>query len=162
MKTLGFVKVEGFLSKIYERDNRSCFFIGDADIDSDGGSNPDNDPYWQVETSLKLRGESIDAEKVSGIVVPNWLPHAVNGIVLGCQAYVTNLSNSRKYTAVVHDLGPKDKDGEITPYLAKILGINPNANVGGTDEPFIFYELFPGVAALVEGIQYKLQPISAA
>lgn len=159
MKLLKVINGEGFESRVWERTDSGIFFVGDFDNDADGGNNPDNDPYWQPETSLKLHGKSIDAENVAGMVVPGWLPQAVKGIVLGCLGRVTNLANMKSYPCVVHDTGPLKKTGEGTPYLAKKLGINPNANSGGEDNPVILFECWPGIAALVDGIQYDLQPL---
>lgn len=158
MKLLRTITGEGYQSPVWEADDEHVFFIGNMDIDSDAGSNPDGDKYWQAQTSLKLRGESINADKVKGCVVPGWLPAAVKGIVLGCICRITNLATGDKCIAVCHDTGPLNKDGEVTPPVARNLGVNPNAVNGGEDRPIFLYEIWPGVAALVDGIQYVLQP----
>ena len=158
MRKLGTIDGEGYHSSIYERSDKSVFFVGDFDVDADGGNNPDHDPYWQPDTSLHYNGKAIDAETVSGIVVPGWLVKAVKGTVLGCKARATNLATMQSYDAVVHDTGPRNKDGEGTPYLAKKIGINSNARRGGEDEPVILYEFWPGIPAVVDGITYTLQP----
>lgn len=157
MRLLDTITGEGFESRVWERTKGGIWFIGDADIDADGGNNPDDDRFWQPETTLKLRGKSIDAESVAGMVVPGWLPHRVGPIVLGCIGRVTNLDTMQSYPCVVHDTGPLRKTGEITPFLAKQIGINPNSNHGGEDRPTLLYECWPGEAALISGIQYDLQ-----
>lgn len=158
MKKLGICTGEGYQSIVWEADDGHIFFVGNMDIDSDGGNNPDHDPYWQAQTSLKLRGEPINAEKVKGFVVPGWLPAAVKGIVLGCIGRITNLNTAESCVAVCHDTGPLNKDGEITPPVARNLSINPNAVTGGESSPIFLYELWPGKAALVDGVHYDLQP----
>lgn len=158
-KKLGSVAGEGFESIIWYVDESLCWFIGDSDIDSDGGQNVDNDPDWQADTSLHFQGKPIDAQAVPGIVVPSWIPVKVKGIVLGCQAEVINLNTMLGCPAVVHDLGPKTKTGEITPYLAKQLGINPNSVNGGEDNPIFLFRFWPGKAALVHSVQFDLQHI---
>lgn len=158
MKKLGSVNGEGYESIIWERTRGGVFFVGDGDIDADGGSNPDKDPDWQPDTTYHHEGRPIDAETVAGMVIPSWLVGKVKGIVHGCQGRVTNLNSMASYPCVVHDDGPKNKDGEITPYLAKKLGINPNSINGGEDNPVLLYEFWPGEPAKVDGVQYKLQP----
>lgn len=157
MKKLGSVNGEGYESIIWERTKGGVWFVGDGDIDADGGSNPNNDPDYQSDTTLHYNGKPIDAENVAGMVIPTWLVKAVKGIVHGCQGRVTNLDTQASYPCVVHDDGPKNKDGEITPYLARKLGINPNSISGGEDNPILMYEFWPGVPARVDGVTYNLQ-----
>jgi len=157
MKKLGTVTGEGFESIVWEHEGR-VWFVGDLDVDVDGsGGNPDHDPYFQPDTTLHHNGKAINPYEVSGMVVPEWLPKAVGPIVMGCRGRVTNLSNLRSAEAVVHDSGPLRKTGEGTPHLAIRLGINPNPNTGGEDNPVILYELWPGAPAIVDGIEYTLQ-----
>lgn len=157
MKQIGIATSEGFESRVFEHAGK-VWFVGDFDVDADGGPKPPNDPSWQPETTLKLHGKSINAQTVPGMVVPGWLPRAVGPVVLGCLGKVTNLSNGKSALCVVHDTGPLKKTGEGTPFLAKLLDINPDAGRGGEDAPIILFECFPGKPALVEGIQYELQP----
>lgn len=157
MKKLGSVNGEGYESIIWETSLNKVWFVGNGDIDSDGGSNPDGDKYYQLDTTLHYNGKPIDAENVAGIVIPGWLPRKVKGIVHGCQGRVTNLDSGQSYPCVVHDDGPLNKDGEMTPYLAKKIGVNPNSVNGGESRPILMYEFWPGVAAVVEGVTYNLQ-----
>lgn len=157
LKNLGTVHGEDYSSTVYERPDGSCFFIADFDIDGDGGANVDNDPYWQKDTTLHFQGKPIDALTVRAFVVPSWFPNSIGPKVLGCQGRVTNLATGVSVTAVVHDLGPKNKDGEGTPYLAEALDLSPNANSGGSDESIFLFECWPGIPANVDGIIYDLQ-----
>lgn len=145
----------GFVALIWRRAyDSSVFYVSDMDEDNDGpNGNPTGDPDWQGETTLQYEGESIDSMKVAGVVVPTWLPNAVGPIVLGCQAYVTNLATGHKEPAVVYDLGPSRKSGEGSNLLCKRVGAK-----GGENRPLFLYEIFPGVPAVVDGVTYDLQP----
>lgn len=149
---------ETYHASVYLDDDGRIYFTADADIDCDGGKNPHKDPCWQPETTLQLNGKSIDADVVPFIVVPPVIVKSVNPIVLGCQAQVTNGRNGKSVLCVVADLGPKKKLGELSPAAARAIGIDPNPNTGGEESATVFYELWPGTPALVNGIEYKLQP----
>jgi hypothetical protein len=149
---------ERFTSEIVEDDHGRVYFMADADIDCDGGSNPHHDPCWQPDTTLHHRGRPIDSETVPGIVVPPAILRGVKGVVLGCRARATNTRTGQSADAVVFDQGPTRKTGELSPALAKLIGINPNPNTGGEDAPVVLYELWPGEAAVVNGVTYALQP----
>lgn len=101
----------------------------------------------------------VDSNAVPGVVVPHILAKKLPGIVLGCQALVTNLSvkGARPVPAVVYDTGPDDEIGEGSIDLNRALGLNPNARGGGTEEDIIKVEIFPGVPAVVKGVTYPLQ-----
>jgi len=133
-------------------------FIADADIDCDGGANPQHDPCWQRDTTLHHHGHPVDAERVPFIVVPPSIVRAVAPVVMGCQAKITNTLNGQSCLAVVADTGPAKKLGELSPAAARRLGINPNPNTGGESRPVILYELWPGQPATVDGESYQLQP----
>ncbi|MEI6598301.1 MAG: hypothetical protein WCL22_04590, partial [bacterium] len=111
MKLLATIKNEGFESCIYEEADGRVHFLGDFDVDCDGGSNPHHDPCWQPDTTLHLNGKPIDAETVPFIVVPPVIVKSVIGIVMGCLAQVTNTRNGKSVLAVVADLGPSKKVG---------------------------------------------------
>lgn len=145
---------------LLEESSARCFMIADGDVDGDGpNGNPDHDPTWQPETSLKHNGHSIDSYKVPGIVVPPSAEHRVKGIVLGCKARVTNRDNGAVVDAVVYDTGPIKKVGEVSVELAKRLGLPHNPNTGGTsDFNQLVYEWWPGIPAVVDGETYELQP----
>jgi hypothetical protein len=150
-------KGEGYTSDVWEDADGRVHFMGDADIDCDGGSNPKHDPCWQGDTTLHHDGNPIDAESVPFIVVPPIIISSVLGVVLGCLAQVTNTRNGKSVLAVVADVGPSKKLGEISPACAKAIGVDADPNVGGEESPVISYELWPGKAAEVNGVLYSLQ-----
>lgn len=134
----------GFSAPIwFNMEQGRIFFVSDMDEDNDGpNGNPTHDPYWQKDTTLRLNGKSLDSMKISGVVVPLWLPRAVAGIVLGCKARVTNLATGEVEDAVVYDLGPTSKSGEGSNQLCVRIGAP-----GGDNRPIFLYEIWPGIAA---------------
>jgi len=150
---------EGFTSVITELNEAGVVhFVADADIDSDGSGPSHGDPDQQGDTSLHRNGKPLNSDVDRYIVVPPIICQSVKGIVLGCQASVTNRRNGITCAAVVGDIGPKTKDGEISIALAKALNINPDPVRGGEDSAVIEYFIHPGIAALVDGVSYQLQP----
>jgi len=137
-------------------------FVGDMDIDSDGGPNVDKDPCWQPDTTLRHAGGSINAQTVPYVVCPIGVLDLVHEIGLGCRCVVTHTKNRREAVAVLADLGPRAKTGEGSPALARKLGINPNSRYGGEDAKVILYELHIGVPAVIDGVEYALQPLHGA
>lgn len=152
--------IEG--EEITEHDDLSVTFTAKAAIDSDGIGPHHGDRTAQDETTLQLNGKSLNADEDCYIVVPPAIIHGVAGIVLGCQARVHNLRNGLSTDAVVGDIGPHKKLGEISCATATAIGLNPSPVDGGTDAHSIFYTLFPDKAAVVNGKQYVLQPSHAA
>ena len=86
----------------------------------------------------------------------------VAGIVLGCRCVVTNTITGESVEAVVADVRPARHLGEISVACAKAIGIPVGrthpASTGGAPSPTIHYQLFPGIAAVVNGVTYPLQP----
>jgi hypothetical protein len=81
----------------------------------------------------------------------------VPGVVMGSKARLTNLDTDVSSEAVTGDIGPADKTGEAAYCLAKI--VNPSiSHNSGDDKRIYFYELWPDVAANVNGKQYHLEP----
>jgi hypothetical protein len=118
----------------------------------DGKPLPDSSPFKYV-----------DSATVPFIVVPNVVIEGVQGVVLGCRVVVTNTANGKMVDAVVADLGPSNKLGEISLACARAIGVPVNdasrhpANSGGTESHSIHYQLFPGTPATVNGVRYPLQ-----
>lgn len=154
MKTIG--TIEG--NEIIQRDDLSVMFFGKAAIDCDGSDNRHHDPCWQADTSLHHAGKPIDAESVPYIVVPPLIIQGVRGIVMGCAARVTNTITGQTTEAVVADIGPRRKLGELSCECARRLGLSGNPNNGGTEKKIIRYELWPDKPAIVDGVTYTLQP----
>jgi hypothetical protein len=117
-----------------------------------------NDPYYQRGTAYYNGGKYVDADVVPYIVVPPLIIEGVEPVVKGCQGCIVNLKNGLSTPAGVFEVGPDDKIGEASCEAAERVGLDRNPNHGGTDEKIILYAIWPGVAALVDGITYKLQP----
>lgn len=152
---------------IYLHDDGHVSFFADADIDCDGvdaNGNPNNiynDPYYQPDTTLKHNGKSLNALTEAYIVVPPAIVRLVGPVVMGCQARVHYRQTSELAYAVVGDIGPSKKVGEISVRCAQKVKMPSNPNSGGEDNmEMVLYELWPGKAAVVDGIQYQLQPTS--
>lgn len=143
---------------------KSVQYVSDMDIDSDGvgdDGKPNNiyhDPYYQPDTSLHYNGKPLNAQSDKYVVINPKVLTGVKGVVLGCQAVAVDLRSGKWSFAVVGDIGPSSKDGEASCALADAIGINPNANSGGVSTPDIFYAIWPGLAAVVDGKHYQLQP----
>lgn len=128
----------------------------------------ENDPYpgmFVSTTAYENEGFAasdprryLDSEKVYYVVIPGHLRKQVPGIVLGCKAEVTNTHTGVCVTAVVGDVGPSDEIGEVSIALADTLGIPSGPKSGGTSKQILAFEVFPGVAAKVNGVQYRLIP----
>jgi len=124
-------------------------------------------------TSLRLRDHTgeflpasspfayVDSATVPFIVVPPMIVGGVAGVVMGCRCVVTNTRNGQSVEAVVADGGPSNHLGEISVACAKAIGVPTGtkhpANGGGASSPSIKYQLFPGTAAVVNGVTYPLQ-----
>lgn len=94
----------------------------------------------------------VDSETVPYIVVPPLIIQRTAGMVCGCKARVTYRGNS--VDCVVADRGPKNKVGELSIAAARAVKLPSSPRNGGTDNPEVFYELWPGIAAL----GYVLRP----
>jgi len=154
MKTLG--TIEG--CPIILCEDGSVDYIAMAAIDDDGSDNRRHDPCWQRQTSLSHNGHAIDAEAVPYVVVPPLILYSVPGIVLGCMATVTHTLTGQSTAAVVADIGPHLKIGEVSCECARRIGLSGDPNHGGEDRHVIHYVIHPGVPAVIDGITYKLQP----
>lgn len=133
-----------------------------GNIDGDGSGDPDGDPDYQARTSYRNIGPDgvprwLNADLVPYIVLPPQVIMAVPGIVLGCQAFVTNTDNGLQCRAIVGDVGPRDKIGEMSIACAKLLGVPWSPTTGGESRLVIKYSFWPGVAGMANGITYPLQ-----
>lgn len=142
-------------------DGAKLEWIAKAAIDSDGSDNRHSDPCWQPQTTLSHNGRPVDAESVPYIVVPPAIVRGVVGVVMGCKAVVTNTMTGQQTRAVVADIGPKTKLGEMSCECARRIGLSGNPNHGGTSRKIIKYEIWPGVPACVDGVTYRLQSAKA-
>ena len=154
MKVLGII--EGV--SVRENDDGTVSFTAGARIDTDGSGPLHGDPCAQRDTTLHFEGKALNADVDRYIVTPPLIIHGVKGIVMGCQAHVRNIKNGKETYAVVGDIGPSRKIGEVSVATAAALGINPSPTKGGTDEHIVEYVLWPNKAASVDGKHYSLQP----
>ena len=139
---------------ITEQDDKSVTFTSKAAIDSDGVGPHHGDHTAQDETTYK---PNLNADVDRYIVVPPAIISGVQGIVIGCQEHVMNARNDLQTDAVVGDVGPHHKLGEISCACASAIGLNPSPVNGGIDEHAIEYTLWPGVPAVVDEKTYTLQ-----
>lgn len=147
---------EGFQTTAFEDSpDGPCHVVADADVDVDGSGDPHGDPDFQNDTTLHFEGKPLNSDVDKWIVLPMPVIRAVKGIVLGCQATVHYKGKS--CDAVVGDVGPSRKIGEISRAVAFALGINPSPTIGGVDDASVRYEWTPGVAAVVDGRRYELK-----
>lgn len=145
---------------LHESRDSKIFFVADADIDCDGsGGNPENDPYFQPETSYKLNDVSLDAYNVPFIVVPKSVINSVGSVVLGCRAKATYHKTGLSCDCIVGDVGPTRKLGELSVAAARAIGMPDSPNFGGDDSyNAVTYEMWPGQTTTINDIFYPLQP----
>jgi len=93
-----------------------------------------NDPAAYLDSETELYG-----------VVPPLLVQETEGIVRGCRMAAT--FRGKRIFGVVGDLGPRNKNGELSIAYARALGLNPDPRKGGTDKQEILYEFWPGIPA---------------
>lgn len=134
----------------------SITYTAGAMIDGDGsGGNSYGDPDFQDATSLKVNGGSLNAEAEAYIVVPPAILDGVPKPILGSQAFVS--FGSKSIAAVVGDIGPHTKLGEISIACAQALGI-PSSPLSGGVASGVSYRILPGVPAQANWRTYPLQP----
>jgi hypothetical protein len=126
-------------------DSTLISFTASAMIDGDGsGGNAYNDPDFQADTTYQ---PALNAELDHYIVLPPQVIRDVPGIVLGCRAVVRNRKTNVTAEAVVGDIGPRSKIGEISVALAQRIGVPSSPTRGGESDHVIDYWIYPGVAA---------------
>ena len=126
---------------IFLEDDGTITFTAKAAVDADGSGPSLRDPDFQPDTSLHFHHKALDATKVPYVVVPPSMIDAVKPIVLGCQARVS--FRNKTVDAVVGDIGPRNKVGEISVACAEALNI-PHSRVSGGVEDGVHYEIIPG------------------
>jgi hypothetical protein len=122
------------------------------------GGNKDQDECHQPQTAYYNSGKFLNPYEVPYIVVPPLIIEGVDPVVLGCQGVMVNLKNGQSTPAICGEIGPDDKLGEGSCEAAGRLGLSSSPISGGTDEHIILYAIWPGQAATVDGVEYKLQP----
>lgn len=132
-------------------------FISDLDICNDGTGPSHADPSYQPQTAYYNGGKYLNADKDKYLVIPPQIRKGVSPAVMGCMGRVTNLRTSVSSAAVTGDIGPDNKTGEAAYCLAKLLNPKISHNSGDGSRIYL-YELWPGIPAVVDGKQYKLEP----
>lgn len=87
----------------------------------------------------------LDSETENYIVVPPLIVQTTAGIVRGCKAAATY--KGKTVFGVAGDLGPRNKNGELSIAMARALGLPSSPRNGGSDKQDVLYELWPGVPA---------------
>jgi hypothetical protein len=132
-------------------------FVSDLDICNDGSGPAYGDPHHQSQTAYYNGGKFLNADVDKYIVVPPQVRKMVPPVVMGCQGRLTNVVTGVWYDAVTGEIGPDYCTGEAAYCLAEIVCPAIEHNSG--DEATIYlYECWPGVPAVVDGKQYKLEP----
>lgn len=134
-------------------------FTSLARIDDDGGGDSHGDPDFQNNTTYQPR---LNADVDRYIVLPPQIIGDVGPMVLGSKVVVFNKKTGMTTDAVVGDVGPHRKLGEMSMACARALGIPDSPTRGGDDVHEIFYQVWPGIPAQVGDTAYVLQPHRAA
>jgi N-acetylmuramoyl-L-alanine amidase len=142
---------------IYEKDDgKYVRFISDLDVCNDGTGPSHGDPYFQSQTAYYNGGNYLNADTDKYLVIPPQIRKMVPPKVMGCQGRLTNLKTGVLHDAVTGEIGPDDKTGEAAYCLGKI--VNPSITHNSGDKALNYlYELWPGQAAEVDGVHYKLE-----
>lgn len=132
-------------------------FTSDLDVCTDGTGGRHGDKTHLSRTAYSNHGHYLNADEDQYIVIPPQIRSMVAPVVMGCQARATNLLTAKWSAGVTGEIGPKAKTGEAAYCLAKILNPDVTAN-SGDSRPIYFYELWPGIPAVVGTKTYKLEP----
>jgi hypothetical protein len=147
----------GSVSIYQSTDGSYVCFTSNLDVCNDGSGPAHDDPYHQSQTAYYNGGKFLNADVDKYIVIPPQVRSMTAGVVMGCKARLTNLETKVVEDAVTGDIGPKDKTGEASYRLAKI--VNPSITHNTGDSKLIYlYELWPDVPAVVDGKTYHLEP----
>jgi hypothetical protein len=129
---------------------------------NDGSGHPLTDGHGNAysKTSYIWRGAAVAERAVDACSVPYVVvnPHVrlnARGVVMGCRAVVSH--GNKSVEAVVADVSGGNDIGEISFAAAEALGINPSPRTGGVDSG-VEFSLYPGTAAVINGVVYLLQP----
>lgn len=98
----------------------------------------------------------LDARTVPYVVIPHDLRGKVPPVVLGCRATVE--CDGKIIECVMGELGPAGSLGEASQAVCDFYGLSSNPRNGGTANKKYLYRIYPGVAAKVNGEQFRLIP----
>jgi hypothetical protein len=154
MKLIHFLTVADGTEIFKSDDDKYMTFISNLDVCNDGAGPSHGDPHYQSKTSYN---PTLNAEKDFYIVYHPKMRTGIKPVFLGCMGRVTNLLTREWHWGVYGDCGPSDKCGECAYVLAKHLNPKITHNSGDSNRIYL-YEAWPGMAAKVGEIQYKLIP----
>lgn len=129
-------------------------FVSGSAIDGDGSGSSHGDPDFQSDTFYQ---PALNADIDQYIAVPPQLVKSVKRIVVGSKVTLENETNGVSIDAVVGDIGPHTKLGEISIAAAYALGIPSSPTKGGIEKHIIHTTIFPGIPAVVNNKTYQLQ-----
>jgi hypothetical protein len=113
--------------------------------------------------SATVRDMWLDSVSVPYIVVSPLIRKLAKGVVLGCLGRVSLQKSGQlmpgQVDCMVGDIGPTRRIGELSIATADALGIDSNARTGGLEARVVYYELWPGIPARLNGQQYALIPM---
>ena len=98
----------------------------------------------------------LDARNILYVVVPSDIRSKVGPVVLGCRATVER--DGKIIECVTGELGPKGELGEASQAVCRAFELRDNPRNGGSSSPKFTYRIYPGVAANVNGEQFRLIP----
>lgn len=140
---------------MWKADDGHYIALAGHDVDGDGlGGRQPGDIWYQPEISYK---PNLSALLVPWAVVPVSFIRAVPELVIGSQARARNIATGQITNCIIADGGPDDKLGEGSICNATRMGLSGDPATGGTQEPIILWEFWPGRAAVVNGVAYTLQ-----
>lgn len=120
------------------------------------GTIPSKTSYRWPDKSANDPAAYVDAATVPYGVLSPKIVKAVPPRFLGCRMRIT--FNGQSVIAVMADIGPRSKCGEASIAAAKAIGIPSSPRTGGEERNVVLYECWPGVAAVVNGVEYPLLP----
>ena len=130
--------------KLVKLENGMIYLRSKLAVDSDGGSDWQNDRYGQATTSLTNKdGSALDANKTNYFVLPMTYEYKQMGIKLGDLAWVRNMRTGKVVAAIFGDHGPRNKIGEGSQALCRALDLSGDPNSGGTDKKEIEFFIQP-------------------
>lgn len=112
--------------------------------------------YWREGFEHTNRRRWVNAEEVAYMVLPGSIRQACKGVVLGCKARMTRLTDMISVAGVYADSSGSNI-GECSVAAAKFFGDEWNANCGDEERVYL-YEFWPGTPAIVNGERFRLIP----
>lgn len=136
----------------------AVFWQADMDIDCDGKSsdvcNKKADPSFLNQTSGQdSNGDPLDAATLPFVVVPlksTRFDYSKHGLAIGSVFLV--IYKGKYQFGVFGDQGPAAIIGEASYAMAKLLGIDPDPAIGGTDSG-VTYIGFTGPTAVIKKLE---------